>query len=222
MDGRLVRDDVDQIKAEMRGQPMQGPRPTNEELKRWGLTCVEQYHIYDTYWCWVLDEGVERVSQGAQEVAGARLHQGQDKCLHQPLALLSHAIRLGFPHLKALNCPLEQAGHCPTGQGQGRGNEDALISQGREKHTEREVQLQKCRSNMQLAPNASSGLASLILKQGPTTQQVSKIAWQSDAWPLNKSVQQKVVPKDKQDESSAMTQARTEEKSTPYEQSLNQ
>lgn len=52
MDGRLVRDDVDQIKAEMRGQPMQGPRPTNEELKRWGLTCVEQYHIYDTYWCW--------------------------------------------------------------------------------------------------------------------------------------------------------------------------
>ncbi len=52
MDGRLDQDDLDQIKAEMRGHPMQGPRPTDEELKQWGLTCVEQYHIYDTYWCW--------------------------------------------------------------------------------------------------------------------------------------------------------------------------
>ena len=52
MEGRLEADEIDQIKAEMRGQPMQGPRPTDEELKEWDLTCVEQYHIYDTYWSW--------------------------------------------------------------------------------------------------------------------------------------------------------------------------
>ena len=51
-EGRLEADDIDQIKAAMRGQPMQGPRPTSEQLNKWGLTCVEQYHIYDTYWCW--------------------------------------------------------------------------------------------------------------------------------------------------------------------------
>ena len=52
MEGRLQADELAQIKAEMRGQPMQGPRPTIEELKEWGLTCAEQYHIYDTYWLW--------------------------------------------------------------------------------------------------------------------------------------------------------------------------
>lgn len=52
MEGRLDADEIDQIKAEMRGRPMQGPRPTVEDLKEWGLTCVEQYHIYDIYWVW--------------------------------------------------------------------------------------------------------------------------------------------------------------------------
>ena len=52
MAGRLEADDIDQIKAHMRGRPMQGPRPTGEELQGWGLTCVEQYYIYDTYWSW--------------------------------------------------------------------------------------------------------------------------------------------------------------------------
>ena len=52
MEGRLQADELAQIKAEMRGQPMQGPRPTIEDLKEWGLTCAEQYHIYDTYWLW--------------------------------------------------------------------------------------------------------------------------------------------------------------------------
>ena len=52
MEGRLEADEVDQIKAQMRGQPMQGPSPSSKELKEWGLTCVEQYHIYDTYWSW--------------------------------------------------------------------------------------------------------------------------------------------------------------------------
>ena len=51
MEGRLEADEIDQIKAEMRGQPMQGPRPTSEEVKERGL-CVEQYHIHDTYWLW--------------------------------------------------------------------------------------------------------------------------------------------------------------------------
>ena len=50
MEGRLDQDDIEHIKAEMRGQPMSGPRPNSKELKTWGLTCVE--HIYDTYWCW--------------------------------------------------------------------------------------------------------------------------------------------------------------------------
>lgn len=52
MEGRLQADETAQIKAEMRGQSMQGPRPTIEDLKEWGLTCAEQYHIYDTYWAW--------------------------------------------------------------------------------------------------------------------------------------------------------------------------
>ncbi len=52
MEGRLQADELAQIKAEMRGQPMQGPRPSIEDLREWGLTCAEQYHIYDTYWLW--------------------------------------------------------------------------------------------------------------------------------------------------------------------------
>jgi len=52
MEGGLDADEIDQIKAEMRGRPMQGPRPTVEDLKEWGLTCVEQYHIYDICWVW--------------------------------------------------------------------------------------------------------------------------------------------------------------------------
>ena len=52
VEGRLEADEIAQIKATMRGQPMQGPRPSIEDLKEWGLTCVEQYHIYDTYWLW--------------------------------------------------------------------------------------------------------------------------------------------------------------------------
>ena len=51
MEGRLEADEIDQTKAEMRGQPMQGPRATSEEVKGWGL-CVEQYHVHDTYWLW--------------------------------------------------------------------------------------------------------------------------------------------------------------------------
>lgn len=62
MEGRLEADEIDQIKAEMRGQPMQGPRPTCEELKEWGLTCVEQYHIYDTYWLWQTKPSATQVS----------------------------------------------------------------------------------------------------------------------------------------------------------------
>lgn len=45
MEGRLEADEIAQIKAAMRGQPMQGPKPSYEDLKEWGLTCVEQYHI---------------------------------------------------------------------------------------------------------------------------------------------------------------------------------
>ena len=52
MEGRLDAQEIEQIKAEMRGRPMQGPRSTAEDLKEWGLTCVEQYHIYDIYCVW--------------------------------------------------------------------------------------------------------------------------------------------------------------------------
>lgn len=52
MEGRLDQDDIEHIKAYMYGQPMCGPRPNSKELGQWGLTCVEQYHIYDIYWCW--------------------------------------------------------------------------------------------------------------------------------------------------------------------------
>lgn len=52
MAGRLELEKIDQSKAHMRGQSMQGPRPTGEELKKWDLTYVEHYHIYDTYWSW--------------------------------------------------------------------------------------------------------------------------------------------------------------------------
>lgn len=52
MEGRLNQNDIEQIKAEMRGQPMCGIRPNSKELEQWGLTCAEQYHIYDLYWCW--------------------------------------------------------------------------------------------------------------------------------------------------------------------------
>lgn len=52
MEGRLDQDDIEQIKAEMCGQLMCGPRPNSKELEQWGLICAEQYHIYNMYWCW--------------------------------------------------------------------------------------------------------------------------------------------------------------------------
>lgn len=52
MAGRLEAEEIDHIKAQMLGQPMQGPRPTSAELKKWALTCVEQYHVHDTNWSW--------------------------------------------------------------------------------------------------------------------------------------------------------------------------
>lgn len=52
MAGRLNETDIASIKSAMRGQPMCGPYPNSAQLKEWGLTCLEQYFVYDTYWSW--------------------------------------------------------------------------------------------------------------------------------------------------------------------------